>query len=112
LYPSVGLLAGARLLDRFAKGIRAAPTDALLADLSPTGQQGSVYGLYHSASTLGSITGGLMAVCIMRFTNNSYTTVFAFSMIPAIFAIIIPLTIITEPTREKLHHACETSSHN
>jgi len=44
------------------------------------------------------------AVCIMRFTNNSYTTVFAFSMIPAIFAIIIPLTIITEPTREKLHH--------
>jgi MFS family permease len=60
MYPSLGLLAGARLLDRFAKGIRAAPTDALLADLSPTGQQGSVYGLYHSASTLGSIAGGIM----------------------------------------------------
>jgi hypothetical protein len=40
----------------------------------------------------------------MRFTENSYTTVFAFSMIPAVFAIIIPLTVVKEPTREKLFH--------
>lgn len=89
-------------LIRFAKGIRAAPTDALLADLSPTGQQGSVYGLYHSASTLGSMAGGLMAMIIMQMTLNSYRAVFSFSAIPAICAIAMHVFFVKEPTQEKL----------
>ncbi|KAK3233761.1 hypothetical protein CYMTET_55959 [Cymbomonas tetramitiformis] len=99
---SVTMLASARLLDRFAKGIRAAPTDALLADLSPTGQQGSVYGMYHSSSTLGSMVGGTLAMIIMWATCNNYRAVFALSTIPAVLAILIPILVIKEPKLGKL----------
>lgn len=99
---SVTMLASARLLDRFAKGIRAAPTDALLADLSPTGQQGSVYGMYHSSSTLGSMVGGTLAMIIMWATCNNYKAVFALSTIPAVLAILIPILVIKEPKLGKL----------
>ena len=77
--------------DRFAKGIRAAPTDALLADLSPTGQQGAVYGLYHAASTMGSMAGGLLACLIMHFTGNNFKAVFSFSVLPAVLAVTCPV---------------------
>jgi len=43
----------AKLLDRFGKGVRAAPTDALIADLSPRQKRSTTYGLHQSLTTLG-----------------------------------------------------------
>ncbi|MDH5299435.1 MAG: hypothetical protein OEV91_10490 [Desulfobulbaceae bacterium] len=42
-----GLVLAARSLDRFGKGLRGAPRDALVADLTPAGQRGAAYGLRH-----------------------------------------------------------------
>ena len=51
-----------KLLDRFGKGIRAAPTDALIADLSPRPKRSSTYGLHQSMTTLGGVVGSLAAM--------------------------------------------------
>src|SRR5690349_15087142 len=42
---SVPLVLGARFLDRIGKGIRGAPRDALIADITPPEQRGAAYGL-------------------------------------------------------------------
>ena len=41
LAQSAGLVAGARALDRIGKGLRGAPRDALVADLTPEHQRGA-----------------------------------------------------------------------
>jgi hypothetical protein len=43
--PGLGLVLGARLLDRVGKGIRGAPRDALVADLAPAYLRGAAFGL-------------------------------------------------------------------
>ena len=44
LAPSVGWLVAARFVDRVGKGIRGAPRDALIADISPAGPRGASFG--------------------------------------------------------------------
>ena len=54
LAPSVGVVLGARLLDRIGKGIRGAPRDALVADITPEGLRGAAFGLRQSLDTVGA----------------------------------------------------------
>ena len=62
----------AKLLDRFGKGVRAAPTDALIADLSPRQKRSTTYGLHQSLTTLGGVFGSMCAVASMTLTHNNY----------------------------------------
>ena len=57
LAPSVGVVLGARLLDRVGKGIRGAPRDALVADITPEGLRGAAFGLRQSLDTVGAFLG-------------------------------------------------------
>ncbi|MEO7258634.1 MAG: MFS transporter, partial [Luteimonas sp.] len=45
LADSVAMVTTARLLDRFGKGIRGAPRDALVSDLAPPSIRGACFGL-------------------------------------------------------------------
>src|SRR5206468_8866592 len=53
LAPTVAWLVAARFVDRIGKGIRGAPRDALVADLSPADLRGASFGLRHSLDTVG-----------------------------------------------------------
>src|SRR5205814_140586 len=55
----------ARVLDRVGKGIRGAPRDALVADLTPREQHGAAYGLRQSLDTVGAFVGPLLAIALM-----------------------------------------------
>ena len=66
--PVLALCAGAgqilalRLVDRFGKGIRTAPRDALLADSVPAGERGRAFGFHRAMDHLGAAIGPLLAL--------------------------------------------------
>ena len=81
----------AKLLDRFGKGVRAAPTDALIADLSPRHKRSTSYGLHQSLTTLGGVFGSMCAVACMTLTQNNYRLTFTLAGLPSVFAIFMLL---------------------
>eukprot|EP01037_Dinobryon_pediforme_P013438 gene13438-13553_t len=64
-------------------GVRSAPTDALIADLSPQHKEGSSYGIRYTLYTLGAVFGGGIAAALMHLSPHNYRLVFWLSIIPA-----------------------------
>src|SRR5512138_3278178 len=62
---SVGLVLAARFADRIGKGIRGAPRDALIADITPPDRRGAAYGLRQALDTVGAVLGPLAAIALM-----------------------------------------------
>jgi MFS family permease len=86
----------AKAIDRFSKGIRAAPIDALIADLSPKNKEGTSFGIRYALYALGFMCGGAIASLIMYTSANNYRLVFWLSLIPASLAFIILYFFVTE----------------
>lgn len=97
LAPTVGWLIGARFLDRVGKGIRGAPRDALIADISPPDIRGASFGLRQSLDTVGAFMGPSLALLLMWWTSNSFSAVFWIAVIPAFISVAIVLLGVREP---------------
>eukprot|EP00963_Diacronema_lutheri_P002584 scaffold177_cov334-Pavlova_lutheri.AAC.87 len=95
---SVNLVFAGKLIDRLSKGVRAAPTDALLADLSPKDQRGSAYGINQSMATLGGVAGAAMASLCMLLTKNNYRQTFMLATIPAALALVVQFLFVRQPS--------------
>lgn len=104
LADSVTTVATARMLDRFGKGIRGAPRDALVSDLSPAEIRGACFGLRQSMDTIGAVLGPLLAVGLMWLFANDIQTVLWFAVIPGIAAVLLLLKV-QEPKDRQLGHA-------
>jgi MFS family permease len=87
----------ARFLDRIGKGVRDAPRDALVADITPENRRGASYGLRQSLDTIGAFAGPLAAVGLMAAFNDNMRTVFGFAVIPAIVAVAVLVLAVQEP---------------
>ena len=72
LCTSAGLMFGLRFTDRLSKGIRSAPTDALIADLSSSHLYASNFGMRQALYTLGDVVGAVVAMIIMLWSHNNY----------------------------------------
>ena len=94
----------AKLLDRFGKGVRAALTDALIADLSPRQKRSTTYGLHQSLTTLGGVFGSMCAVACMTLTHNNYRATFTLAAVPSVFAIFMLLYFVRKPNRLQTKH--------
>ena len=99
LAPGAGLVLTARLLDRVGKGIRGAPRDALVADITPPDQRGAAFGLRQSLDTVGAFVGPLLAVALMLLRANDFRAVFAVAAIPAVLAVLLLIVGVREPAR-------------
>jgi len=99
LATSIGWLVAARFVDRVGKGIRGAPRDALVADLSPAHLRGASYGPRQSLDTVGAFTGPLLAIALMAFTANDFRVVFWIAVLPAFIAFALVLFAVKEPPR-------------
>ena len=86
---SIGLVLLARFVDRIGKGIRGAPRDALVADLTPIEAQGAAFGLRQSLDTIGATLGPASAIGLMYLFNDDIRTVLWFAVIPAIIAVMV-----------------------
>lgn len=91
----------AKSSDRFAKGIRSAPTDALIGDISNDSNRGKFYGLRQSMDVFGTLVGGFIASQILKHSFCNYKLVFYLSTIPAIFALFIVMFYVKQPTELK-----------
>src|SRR5262249_37863012 len=83
LASSLGWLVAARFIDRVGKGIRGAPRDALIADLTSPEQRGASYGLRQSLDTVGAVLGPLAAMALMLALVDNFTLVFWIAVVPA-----------------------------
>lgn len=93
LADSVATVTTARLLDRFGKGIRGAPRDALVGDLAPPEIRGACFGLRQSMDTIGAVLGPLLAISLMWLFANNIQTVLWFAVIPGIVAVLLLLKV-------------------
>jgi MFS family permease len=76
-----------RLGDRLGKGVRTSPRDALLANSVPSDERGRAFGFHRAADHAGSVVGSLLAILLL-WLGYKLTGVFAFAVIPSIFAMI------------------------
>jgi MFS family permease len=99
LASGVGLVLTARLLDRVGKGVRGAPRDALVADLTPPAQRGAAFGLRQSLDTVGGFLGPLFAVGLMLLWANDFRAVFWVAVVPGLLAVLLLCWGVKEPAR-------------
>lgn len=99
LAPTVEWLIAARFIDRVGKGIRGAPRDALVADISPAHLRGASFGLRQSLDTVGAFVGPLLAIGLMWLTANHFASVFWIAVIPAFLSLGLILVAVKEPER-------------
>lgn len=97
--PTVGVVLAARLLDRVGKGVRGAPRDALVADLTPPEIRGAAFGLRQSLDTVGAFLGPLSAVGLMLLWNDDFRAVFWVAVVPAFLCVALLAFGLREPAQ-------------
>ena len=99
LAPSVGWVFAARVMDRVGKGIRGAPRDALVADITPPELRGAAYGLRQALDSEGAVIGPVLAVALMVWFVNDIRTVLWVAALPAVLAVVLLVVAVPEPER-------------
>jgi MFS family permease len=91
----------ARFVDRIGKGIRGAPRDALVADMTPPELLGAAYGLRQSLDSIGAFVGPLAAVLLMIWFADDVRTVLWAATVPAVLAVALLIVGVREPARHE-----------
>lgn len=94
---SAGWVFVARFADRLGKGIRGAPRDALVADLTTENLRGAAFGLRQSLDTIGAFFGPLMAVALMVLFHDDFRLVFWCALVPGLLAVLVLVLAVSEP---------------
>ncbi len=96
---------GARFAERFGKGIRNAPRDALLAESTPPEYRGRAFGFERAMDSAGAVIGPLIALVLVGWAGLGARSIFLISGIPAALSALLILTV-----RERHRHADKTAS--
>lgn len=99
LADGVGAIVAARFIDRVGKGIRGAPRDALVADITPPAIRGAAFSLRQSLNTVGAFVGPLLATVLMLAWANDFRAVFWVATIPGLLAVLLLFVGVREPAR-------------
>jgi len=92
-----GMIFSARMIDRVGKGIRGAPRDALVADVTPPEIRGAAYGLRQTLDTMGGFLGPLLAVGLMLLWSNDFRAIYWVAVVPAFLAVALLFFGLHEP---------------
>lgn len=92
-----------RFVDRIGKGLRGAPRDALVADITAPELRGAAYGLRQALDSIGAFLGPLLAVVLMRWFMNDIRTVLWAAVVPASAAVVLLSLAVREPGRAHAH---------
>ncbi len=95
---SWGWVLTGRVVDRFGKGIRTAPRDALIADSTDEATRGRAFGLHRALDSLGAVIGSAIAFLLLIFFTGNLRTIFLISMIPALFGVALLFMVKEPPT--------------
>ncbi|WP_230623407.1 MULTISPECIES: MFS transporter [Chromobacterium] len=87
----------ARFVDRVGKGVRGAPRDALIADITPPAIRGAAFGLRQSMDTVGAVLGPLLAIALMFVYRDDIRSALWWSLPPALLAVAAIWLWVREP---------------
>ena len=87
------VMLGARLAERFGKGVRNAPRDALLAEATPDHLRGRAFGFERAMDSAGAVLGPLVALALVQWAMLDARAIFLISGIPAAMAALLLLTV-------------------
>jgi len=109
LCTGAGQILALRLVDRFGKGIRTAPRDALLADSVPPGERGRAFGFHRAMDHLGAAIGPLVALGYLSWAapegsstaqlEGALRTLFGGALLPGVAVVLLVLWGLREPAR-------------
>jgi MFS family permease len=100
--PLIGLatapwhLFAARTADRFGKGIRSAPRDALVADSTPPAMHGRAFGFNRAMDHLGAAIGPLLASAFLLAWPGQLRTLFLLTVIPGLIVVCVAMLGLQE----------------
>ncbi len=97
---SIGLIIGAKFLDRFGKGIRTSARDALITSESSPEVRGQAFGFHRSLDTFGALLGPIIGLIILVIYPSNYSLVFTLALIPGIIAIFCTFLLKKEPNQK------------
>lgn len=91
-----------RFADRFGKGMRGAPRDAIIADSTPENFRGHAFGFHRMMDNLGAAIGPLLATSLVLWLGERYRLIFFLASIPALLS-LFALVFVKEkkPQREE-----------
>lgn len=86
-----------RFGDRAGKGIRTAPRDALVADVTPPQSRGRAFGFHRAADTLGAVVGPAVALGLLAAFADDFRLIFVLAFIPALAAVALIALVKERP---------------
>jgi MFS family permease len=92
--PLLGLAGGwgtvlvLRAVDRVGKGMRSAPRDALLGDVTPKGMHGYAYGFHRALDNGGAVAGSLVAAAVLAWSGMALQEVILWSALPGALSVL------------------------
>ena len=89
----------ARLIDRTGKGIRSAPRDAIIADVTPPEQRGHAFGFQRALDHTGAVIGPLLALLLLNAVHVPLRTLFMIAVIPGAIGVVMLLLFLHEEPR-------------
>jgi MFS family permease len=96
---------GSRFIDRFGKGIRTAPRDAIIVESSDKAYLARAFAFHRSMDTMGAVVGPALAFFLLALLSNDYRKVFWLSIIPGVIAVLLIILFITEKKKAAVAHA-------
>jgi MFS family permease len=95
-----------RFLDRFGKGVRTSPRDALIAESSKKERRGLSFGFHRAMDSAGAVIGPLLAFLFLPLVNRDYRALFLIASIPAFLSVLLLILFVKEKrkVKEKIFH--------
>lgn len=92
-----------RIVDRFGKGVRTAPRDALISESTEDAKKGKIFGLHRSMDTFGAMLGVIVVYFLFLYNPEEipFKKVFLLSILPAFLGVLI-LFFVKEKKKETL----------
>ena len=78
-----------RALDRVGKGIRNAPRDALIVDLSPPTLRARAFGIHRAFDNLGAVGGALLGALVISYYSTDLNDVLLISAVPGLLCVAL-----------------------
>jgi MFS family permease len=95
---SWGTVLGLRFVDRVGKGLRTAPRDALIGDLTPLHRRGAAFGLHRGLDHAGAVIGPLVGAALVA-AGLSLRNVFFLAAVPAAATLVVLVLAVRETPR-------------
>ena len=90
-----------RAVDRVGKGLRGAPRDALLAEVTAPSDLGRAYGFHRAMDHAGAVAGPLVASALLLWRSD-LRLVFALAALPALASVLVLVLGVREEPRARV----------